>query len=159
MENQPSKMNIEKEAQELKFYMFTVQGGPIKIDLPKDFIKIDLPEDFKVVMAYNDTDAINMVRKDYPAGLALFVKKRAQVEVRKIIDVVNLRPETLKDLKIYATPPVPREKTMQDFVYGMMLIADKFVENKRDQASLKRIINKIRINHAEADKTTTATKL
>ncbi len=149
MENQPSKMNIEKEAQELKLYMFTVQGGPIKIDLP---------EDFKAVMAYNDNDALNMVRKDYPANLPLFVKKRAQVEVRKIIDVVNLHPEASQDLKIYVTPPVPREKTMQDFVYGMMLIADKFVENKRDQASLKRIINKIKV-HEDTPAPTTKTNI
>lgn len=139
-------MNINKEAQELKLYMFTVQGGPIKIDLP---------EDFKAVMAYNDTDALNMVRKDYPAGLSLFVKKRAQVEVRKIVDVVNLQPSTPQDLKIYVTPPEPRQKTMQDFVYGMMLVADKFVTNKRDQATLKRIIGKIKINE---DQTITTPK-
>lgn len=131
------KMNIEKDAQELKLYMFTVQGGPIKIDLP---------EDFKAVMAYNDTDALNMVRKDYPAGLALFVKKRAQVEVRKIVDVVNLQTTTPQDLKIYVTPPTPREKTMQDFIYGMLLISDKFVTDKRDQASLNRIIKKIKVH-------------
>ena len=137
---------MEKEAQELKLYMFTVQGGPIKIDLP---------EDFKAVMAYNDTDALNMVRKDYPAGLQLFVKKRAQVEVKKIVDVVNLQT-TPQDLKIYVTPPVPREKTMQDFVYGMMLIADKFVTDKRDQASLKRIINKIKVHEDTPAPTTKA---
>ena len=130
-------MNIEKEAQELKLYLFTVQGGPIKIDLP---------EDFKAVMAYNDNDALNMVRKDYPVGLPLFVKKRAQVEVRKIIDVVNLQPAVPQDLKIYVTPPVSREKTVQDFIHGMMLISDKFVSDKRDRTALKRIIKKIRVH-------------
>lgn len=134
MENQP-KMNINKEAQELKLYMFTVQGGPIKIDLP---------EDFKAVMAYNDVDALNMVRKDYSAGLPLFIKKRAQVEVRKIVDVVNFQPTAPQEMKLIVAPPEPEQNTMQDFVYGMTLVADKYVKNARDRASLKRIIGKIK---------------
>lgn len=139
MKNLQPKMNINKEAQELKLYMFTVQGGPIKIDLP---------EDFKAVMAYNDTDALNMVRKDYPASLSLFVKKRAQVEVRKIVDSVNIETSTPWDYQTFKvdTPhPEPRQKTMQDFVYGIMFVADKFITNKRDRATLKRIINKINL--------------
>ena len=31
------KMNLEKDGNELKLYFFTIQGGPIRIDLPEDF--------------------------------------------------------------------------------------------------------------------------
>ena len=129
------KMNIEKNSNTLKVYMFTVQGGPVAVHLA---------EDFKAIMAYTDEEAINMVRKDYPAGIVITIKERARVEVKKIVDAINLQPLSPQDLKIVVTPPPTREKTMQDFVYGMMLVADKFVTNKRDQASLKRIINKIK---------------
>lgn len=130
-------MKIKKEAQELKLYMFTVQRGPIKIDLP---------EDFRAVMAYNNVDALNMVRNDYTKDQQLFIKKRAQVEVQKIIDVVN--PQIPKDLQVMSPKQKKKTKakTKQDFINGMMLIADRFVTNKRDQTSLKRILNKIKIN-------------
>jgi len=135
MNNLINKMNLQKDIEELKLYMFTVQSGPIKIDLP---------EDFKAIMAYNDAEALNIIRKDYAINHQLFIKKRAQVEVKKIIDVVNL--QIPQDFKIQVVPPEPREKTATDFIYNMMFIADKFVTNKRDQASLKRIISKIKIN-------------
>ena len=140
------KINIEKDSNALKVYMFTVQGGPVAVHLA---------EDFKVIMAYTDEEAINMVRKDYPAGIVITIKERARVEVKKIVDAINLQPLAPQDLKVVVTPPPAREKTMQDFVYGMMLVADKFVENERDRASLKRIIGKIKIDE---DKTTPATQ-
>ena len=125
-------MNIEKDSQKLNIYMFTIQRGPIQINLA---------EDFKAIMAYNDVDALNMIRKDYLAGAQIFIKKRAQVEVKKIIDVIGMPQE----LKVHVVSPPIKKKTNRDFVNGMMLIADKFVKNKSDQASLKRIVNKIKI--------------
>ena len=137
------KFNIEQDNQELKLYMFTVQNGVVQLNPP-------VPEDFKAVMAYNDLGAIEMVRKDYPAGLSIVVNKRAQVEVKKIIDVVNIQPSgvalTPQNVQIMVTPPEPREKKVTDFINGMMLIADKFVVDKRDQASIKRILKKIKLH-------------
>ena len=130
-------MNIEKDAQVLKIYMFTIQAGPVKINLP---------EDFRTILAYNDTDALNMVLKEYQPGIQLFVRKRAQVEVQKIVDAVNFSSTTPQNLQIMVAPPEPREKTIQDFVYGMMFVADKFVTNKLDRASLKHILGKIKVH-------------
>lgn len=136
MENNLPKFNIEKDQQELKIFMFSIQSGPIKIDLP---------EDFKAIMAYNDGDAMNQILKEYPPGVQLFVKKKAQVEVRKIVDAVNLLPTTPQNVQLTVTPPESKEKTAQQFVQGLMLVTDKFVTNERDKASMKRILKKIKL--------------
>lgn len=133
MDTLTQKMNLEKDSQELKLYVFTVQNGPVQIELP---------EEVKAIMAYNDFEAVNMVRKDYPVGLIILVRKRAQVEIKKIISAINIGfPQTIQIKTESALP----EKTAQNFIHGLMLVADKFVENKRDQASLKRIIGKIKV--------------
>lgn len=132
--NNPDKMNIEKDAQELKLYMFTVQSG---------FMNIEVPEDFKAVMAYSDKDAITMVTKDYRQGIPIAVRKRAEVKVKKIVDIVNIPNISPQEVKITQTPISKKEKTKQDFVYGMMLVADTFITDKRDRSTLKRILKKI----------------
>lgn len=134
------KRDLKKDGQTLKLYMYTVQSGQIKIDVP---------EDFKAILAHDESDALNRVLQDYrylPKTTQFFVKKRAQVEVQKLLDVVNL-PELTGGFKIVnVVPEVTKEKTIKDFVFGMMLVADKFVTDKCDQMSLKRIINKIKID-------------
>ena len=134
MDTQKSKFNIEQNNEELKVYMFTIQGGPVQMEFP---------EDFKAVLAYNDQGAIEQVRKDYPISTVIHVKKRAQVEVNKILNAINL--PLSKPIEIVSLAPPTKEKTIKDFIYGLMLISDKYVENKRDQASLKRIIAKINV--------------
>ena len=138
MEPVKPKFNIEQNNEELKVYMFTIQGGPVQIEFP---------EDFKAVLAYNDQGAFEQVRKDYPVTTVIHVKKRAQVEVNKILNAVNL--PLSKPIEIISLPAPTKEKSIKDFIYGLMLISDKYVENKRDQVSLKRIINKIKINEAQ----------
>ena len=135
MDMQISKFNINQNNEELKVYMFTIQGGPVQIEFP---------EDFKAVLAYNDQGAIEQVRKDYPMGTAIHVKKRAQIEVNKILNAVNL--PLSKPVEIISLAPPTKEKSIKDFIYGLLLVTDKYVENKRDQVSLKRIVNKIKIN-------------
>lgn len=137
MNNIPIKFNIEKDAQELKLYMFTVQSGPIKFDLP---------EDFKTIIAYNDIDALNEAKKDYLPGVQLFVKKRGQIEIKKIVDSVNFQPVVPQKVEFLIAPPPSKEKTIQDFIHSMLLISDKFVIDKTDRELLKSIINKIKIN-------------
>lgn len=153
-EPEEKKPNTEQAPQELKLFVFTVQGGPMLIEIA---------EDLKIVMALDEQAAFNMVRRDYPLGSIISVKKRGQLELKKIADALlgmNVNVPTsveVDDRKTTITGPLGTlpseavqlpstpEKTVQDFIYGMMLIADKFVEDKRDRASLKRIINKIKI--------------
>lgn len=131
------KFNIQLLNEELKIYMFTVQGG---------VVQMSVPEDFKAVLAYNDKGAIEMIRKDYPAGVPITVNKRAEVPVRKIVDAVNLQPTVPTNIAMDVPPPSTKEKTSAEFVYSLMLVVDKFVELPRDKATMKRILNKIKIN-------------
>lgn len=137
MNNINPKLNISIANEELKIYMFTVQGG---------VVQFAVPEDFKAVLAYNDKGAIEMIRKDYPAGLPISLNKRAEVPIRKIVDAINLQPDTPMNVLLDTPPPPTKERSSAEFVYGMMLIADKFVENERDKASIKCILGKIKIN-------------
>ena len=135
MDISKTKFNINQNNEELKVYMFTIQGGPLQVELA---------EDFKAVLAYNDQGAIDQVRKDYPMNVTIHLKKRAQVDVKKIMDVVNMpAPVMPQEIKILPESKVSKEKTIQDFVYGMLMIADKYVESPKDRASIKRIIKKI----------------
>lgn len=136
------KFDIQREKQDLKIFFFTVQEGTVSVEFP---------EDFKVVMAYNDKDAINNIRKDYPIGLVIAARKRGEISVKKIFDSINFNIEVPQDMKMLVTPSMPQKKNVKDFVYGMMLIADKFIINKRDQASLKRIIKKIKIHEDQSN--------
>ena len=137
MEPIKPKFNINQNNEELKVYMYTIQGGPLQVELV---------EDFKAVLAYNDQGAIDQVRKDYPMNVTIHLKKRAQVDVKKIMDAINMpAPVMPQEIKILPEPKPSKEKTVKDFVYGMLLIADKYVESPRDRASLKRIISKIKV--------------
>ena len=137
MEPPKPKFNIEQNNEDLKVYMVTVQGGPMQIDVA---------EDFKAVLAYNDQGAFDQARKDYPAGTLIHIKKRGQIEVKKIIEVINT-PVSVppQEIKILPAPEPTKEKSVKDFIYGILLISDKYIENERDRASLKRIIKKIKI--------------
>jgi len=135
----PNKMEMEKDSVGLQLYMFTVQQGGIAVEVA---------EDFKAIMAYSDIEAFDKVRKDYAVGQQISIRQRAKVLVRKIVDSVNIETSTswdFRDFKINVEATPLKEKTAQDFICGLMLIADKFVIDKRDQASIKRIINKIKI--------------
>ena len=135
MIEQAQKMNIEKDNNELKLYLFTVQNGPLFVEFP---------EDVKTVMAYTAQEATNIVRNNYPFGKVIRINKRASVVVRKIIDVVDVQPLVPQEVKMLVEPPQSKEKSVQDFVYGMLLIADQFVTDERDRAVLKQIVGKIK---------------
>lgn len=133
------KMEITKESADLKLFLFTVRRGGFIID-------IEIPEDFKAIMAYSDKEAVEMVRHDYPAGLTLKVKQRGQISVKKIVDAVSIpvTGQPIQQVKVTTPSLPPVERSKQDFIYGMMYVADKFITNKRDQATLKRIIERLK---------------
>ena len=135
MNTQQPKLNIEKNNEGLKIFMFTVQGGPMQIEIA---------EEFKAVLAYNDQGALDIIRKDYPAGVTFHLKKRAEGPVKRIIDAVDLGAVEPK-IEFIMPEPVPAEQSKASFVYSLMRVADKYVENARDRATLKRILGKISI--------------
>lgn len=130
------KFNINQDNQELKVYMYTIQGGPIQIELA---------EDFKAVLAYNDQGAIEQVRKDYPMNVTIHLKKRAQVDVKKIMDVINLpTPVMPQEIKILPETKPTKEKTVKDFIYGLMLISNEYISLEKDRIALEKIIKRIK---------------
>jgi len=132
------KLNINQDNKDLKIYFFTIQGGPMQITMA---------EDFKAILAYTDQEAVNMVRKDYPTGRMINVSKRGQLEVKRIIDILNI-PESnpIQHLELQVAPSPPREQTIKDFVLSLMFLSDKFIDNPRDRSLIKRILSKIKID-------------
>ena len=140
MDDKSPKMSIMNGTDELKVYMFSVEkGGSI----------FDRKEDFKMILAYTDSDAVASLLKDY-VDIPVFVKKKAQLEVKKIVDKIDIELLIPKqESKIDFVPPIPvptKEKTEKEFVQGIMLVADKFITDKRDRSTLKRIVKKIKVN-------------
>ena len=127
------KLELKSPLGELKIFFATVQGGANSIEVA---------EDVRVVLAYDDNGALEMIRKDYPAGVPINVRKRGTIEVVQLIEKVKLPepPSILPELLEIKPPP---KKTVRDFVYGMMLLAEEYVTNPRDKASIKRIISKL----------------
>lgn len=133
-------MDIKNNSGELKIYFFTVQKG---------LVSVDLEEDVKVIIAYSELDAFNKIRQDYLMGEFIHIKKRVQVVVKNLMSAINIKDK--QEASTEVIPPIQtpqKEKTAREFVYGMMLIADTFVTNKRDQTLLKRIIKKINYEYS-----------
>ena len=116
------KFEIKKNDNDLKLYMYNIQRN--------------VQENFRAIMAYTDGDALNLILKEFNPGRVL-INKKGEIKISKIIDTIIF--DTQK------TVSEQKEPAIAEFIYSMKLIADKYVENKRDQASLKRIINKIKI--------------
>jgi len=133
----PTKFNIEKDAQELKLYIFTIQTGPVAIEVP---------EDIRMILAYNDHEATNEALRGYTLDKSFSVRKRAQVEIKQLIGKVDLPPTIPQEVKIVMPEPPTKEKTKNDFINGLMLVADKFVVEQKDRTALKKIITKLQIN-------------
>lgn len=129
------KMKIEKDGNQLKVYFFTVQNS---------LVEVQVQEDVRIILAYDDPSAFNEVQKLYKKTDPIHIRRRHSSEMRKMIGVVEAGPVPPQLIL-----PPPKEKTAMDFVYGMMLISDKFVENYRDKASIKRILNKVIKEHGK----------
>jgi len=136
METPKPKLNINTDNEELKIYMFTVQSG---------VVHVAVHEDVKAVLAYNDNGAVEMVRKDYATGVMINLSKRAEVPVREIVDAVNLQPDTPMKILLDTPPPQTKEKSINDFLYGLLLIKDQYIKIKKDKTALENIIKRIKI--------------
>lgn len=133
--DQPKKFNLIDQDKDLKIYFFTVQKGRMQINIP---------EDARVIMAYNDDDAVKEILRLYPAGTPVSLKRRSTLEVKRLVDSLNLQAP--QEIKPQIEAPPAKEKTAQDFVRGMSLLADQFVKPKKDKEIIKKIISKIKCN-------------
>ena len=128
------KFDLKKGEEDLKLYFFTIQFGQISLDIR---------EDFQATFAYNKESAIQEVRKSYQDGIPIIIKDRASVDVKKVIDVINQAP--VQKLELQIPPSVPKEKKIEDFIQGLMLLSDEYITKKADKSLLKEIIKRIKI--------------
>jgi hypothetical protein len=139
------KFDLIKDGKDLKLFFFTVQFGQVHVNIT---------EDFQATFAYDKDSALQELKKNYQAGIPLIIKERASVPVQKIVSVLNapnapiVIPATTIEspkLDIHVEPMPTKEKTAQDFVWGMMLIADQYVLDEQDKKTIKDILKKIEI--------------
>lgn len=136
MESPVEKFNLEKDSKKLKLFMFTIQKG---------LVQINTAESFRAVMAYDDESAVNLIRKEHLGTPQIFLNKRAEVEVGKIIDAVQFDKIVPQTVNLIESPQPIKEKTVEDFIAGLMLMGEKYITNKRDLVSLKRILSKVKV--------------
>lgn len=140
--NQPQKkFNLKQDANDLTLFMYTIQRGPVHVEMQ---------EDFQAIIAYSEADAFNQVRTSYPAGIPLFIKKHATINVHNILSVVN-KEDVFPSIIIKPSesdflndPPVRVDANVEKFLYSLALASDTYVTDKRDRATIKRIINKLK---------------
>jgi hypothetical protein len=141
MENKSQKMELNKK-KELRLFLFTVQSGPTFVNVQQDV---------KAVFSNDELDAFTIAKKDYPEGQLLSITRYGSIDVeqiRTIIDnpmhgIENPMHTTTKDREL--SVPV-KEGSQSEFIYGLSLLADRYVESPRDKAALKRIVSKIKID-------------
>lgn len=150
MDPQPKKFDLNSQNNDLKLYAFTVQKGPHITIIPN--------EDFCLIIAYNHPDAINEVKKLYPGIPALVMNKRLEMNVKKIVDNLNLEGMVPKEIHVETAPEPTPEKKVENFLYNLMLLGDEFIKNEKDKSTLKSIIKRIKkVNEDESKGTTTYT--
>jgi len=130
MQEKINKFNLVDKNNDLKVFFFTVQKGNVLINIK---------EDPHIIMAYNKEDAFNEVRKMYFNDEKISITERSFLEVKKLVGVLNLPGKE----KVVAKEKT-NKKTEQDFIYGMMLIMDQFIKNKKDKVTVLKILNKIK---------------
>ncbi len=148
-DNKPKKLELERKIKSpLTMFLFTVQDARFGIDIPVDV---------KAIIAYDVMNALDMVKKDYPDNANLIISHRGKVEIKKILNILDidspvtkLQVEKVKDGNIEEKVVVLQtEPTKKQFVHNCMLIADTFVTNKNDQKSLKTILSKIKLDELD----------
>lgn len=150
MDKSNEKFELERDIKApLTMYFFIVQD---------ERIAVSIPIDVKAILAYNILNAVEMVKKDYPAGTRIVVEHKGSISMKNILDVTNIDSSTVKlpvkepsEVRINEIVLPPQEKmTKQQFVNNCLLIANQFITVKRDRDSFKRILDKIKTSkHAK----------
>lgn len=141
MENEIKKFNLQDQGRPLQVFIFTIQKGPVAMELD---------EDMQTILAHDEPSAMQQVLRNYVQGQVVNIRKRAVFPVDKLLQAVNLditvTPPTITALPLHT----PKEIRELEFINGMLLITDKFVTEKRDQTSIKRIIKKVQAKYEPA---------
>jgi len=123
------KLPLIKDNLPLKSYFFTIQTGPVHVQVP---------EECRPVLAYSDQEAFDKVSKLYP-GRSVAYRNFGGVVIQTLLESLDLSDQGVPIPMIV----VQEEKTKEKFINELLLVVDKYITDKRDQASIKRILNKI----------------
>lgn len=134
MELEPKKFNLTDQEKDLKLYMFTVQKGNHFTIIPS--------EDFKIIMAYNKDDAILEVRKFYDQNVPLAISERFALDIKKVVGNLNL--DQAEVIQVEVPQPPSKGKKVEDFINGMLLIANEFVIIEEDKKQIEKIIKRVK---------------
>jgi len=136
MNNNIPKFNIEANQKvPLKLFVLSVQDGRVIINVPQDL---------RLILSYSREDAIKTAKKDYPADKLLRITEKGSMEVSNLLKVLNLPQEQaipLKQEEIFITPQMKK----QEFVNGLMLVTDQFVESDEDKETIKKILKNVQL--------------
>lgn len=133
-----------------KIYRYDLERGegePLRLFfmavVPHAQTPILIPYDVHAILAYTMEEALATCHRSYPQGTMLSITQKGHTPVKQLLDRVRL-PEP-KPAAPIESPAIlkPEKTTKEQFVYGMMLVADDYVKGARDRATLKRIVNKI----------------
>lgn len=142
MENEVKQPEVKPN----RIYIFTVQRGPIHYEVS---------EDVQTILASSEQDAVMVVRKSYPQNEKISIKKRSEFSTDRLLNQLGVISTVTSTVPVISPVPLisPREIKEQEFIQNLMYITDRFVSNKRDQATLKRIINRVLEKHEPNKKT------
>jgi hypothetical protein len=127
------KSTLTKDGKNLKIFFYTVQLGPVQVQVK---------EEAKLILAYDATEANIKVTEFFPVGTKGLVKNHGSLPVSMIVDTLELIPKEINVPPSFQEPEDPRKT----FICNTLLLADKFVSSKTDKATIKKILNKIKLD-------------
>ena len=134
--NEKPKFNLEEDAKlPLRLFFFAVQRGPTFFNVLMEF---------RVSIAYTEDRAKQAISETYPKGQMISITSRGGLNVKDLLGVLNFGDNLPQALKVENEPKQDVQPTEQQFVFNMLLIADRFIEDTEDKETIKKILGKIK---------------
>lgn len=114
------KFALKKEEKDLKIFFYIVDSRGL------------------VVMAYDAFESLLKIEDNLSRDSSVSARCLGNISVKEIVESVDTGSST-KTLTI-------KEPEIKTFICNTLLLADKYLSNKTDRATVKRILNKIKID-------------
>ncbi len=128
LQTQTKKLKLETDIkQELKLYFMITR--PVAVNVSNEFVQ--------PILAYNLESAVREARKNIPSNFSLVYHGQV-ISVKEFLSKIHLGKEkVLLEHKV-------KTSSKKQFVWDLMLTADKFLKDEKDKKALKRLIKKIK---------------
>lgn len=135
----------------LKLLFYIVKQAP---NLPTPI----MPGEFHVAVAFDDMEAMQTIKVLYPTT-DINAQKLGEVNVAEVLNKIEMAARDRQGTQQQPAPAnvgvpaeviappktVGKKKNKEEFIQGLMLVADVFVTDKKDQEALKKIISRIKL--------------